>query len=525
MTISDLITIISLIIAILAIISEKNRKHLLLKFSKFDFILYGFAFILINYFVFYNQFYENGYYFSFLFFSNFGFENPSIYSYLISLLVLISILFKTWYSFYPNRKREQVLKYYRNLIENNEIPTLLDIIEKYHLKDICSHIESTEANNTDSNKYIYDEFREITKKEKIINVLNDIWRNINPYSKVNRHSYASFILFDIVNDPAFIELSSNYRPYFFANIIKTFSKEKRNSFPDDLTNRFLIELIKSKNFWLIKELKQSERFDYGQPVEFFDENKIIASLIKDLSVADTNEIWTSLGEQAINEIEDEKHKGFESKLCQEYRNDEILWNHKVYISIKFFHILIVESIAKKYSGTNFTLQYYWHITDKILINITSRPPKDFEEIDSIYHHLITEMTDNLFHWLSLSNKYETDLFYDIVRCIGNIINCTTKNPYYGQKRNLDLVERVIKRYCNLEQNSKTELIREQLEKILNKPSMLSKPSDPYYIFMSQAWNTFDKIPHKVHATNRDCTYFSKLKQNVIIPLGLNPDEL
>lgn len=524
MTISDIITIISLVIAIVAIISEKNRKHLLLKFSNFDFGLYIIAFLLINYFVFYNQFYSNGYYLDFLYFENFGLNNPSNYSYIISILVLVNILFKILLSFYPNRKRNKVLKYYRSLIENSEIPMLLDLIEKYHLKDIGKYIRKSKDYDPDSNQWMFERFRKISPKEKVLNKLKVIWQNLNKYSKLNKYTYANNVLHNIINDPAFISLASNVRPYLFANIFIEFKKEKRDSFPSDLINHFLSVLIKDKNFWLCKELKQSENFDSGQPDWFFDENKIIASLIQDVSVADVNEIWRPFGEEAIKEIESEKNLGSESRLYQQYRNDDLLWDYRVFISIKFFNILIIESIVQKYSGTHFFLHYYWHITEKILKNFISTPPNDFEEIDSNYHFLIKKMNDNIFQWLSLANEYETDRLYDIIRCIGSQINCLTKNPFFGETRKLDFIERVLSFYCNVEEKGKTDLIRNELDKILNKPSMLTKTTDPYFDYISQVWNKFDKIPHRNDIENYDYDYFARLKENVIKPLGLNPDE-
>src|SRR5690554_654096 len=524
MTISDIITIISLVIAIVAIINEKNRKHLLLKFSYFNFGLYFLAFLLINYFVFYNQFYSKGYSLNFLYFDNFGLNNPSNYSYLISIFVLFTILFKILFSFYPSRKKNQVLKYYRSLIENNEIPMLLDLIEKYHLKDIGAEIKSSKNYDPESNEWLFERFRKIPIKDKVLFKLKIIWQNFNKYSQLNKFSYANSVLHNIINDPAFISLASSARPYLFANIFSTFKKEKRNSFPSELVNQFLTELIKGKNFWLIKELKQSDNFDSGQPDWFFDENKIIASLIRDVSVADVNEIWRPFGEEAIKEIENENNLGLASRRSEEHRNDDILWEYKVFISIKFFNILITESIVQKYSGTHFFLHYYWHITEKILKNFLSAPPNDFEEIDSNYHYLINKMNDNLFHWLTLANEHETDRLYDIIRCIGNQMNCIAKNPFFGEKRKLDFIESIFRHYCNINEKAKTSLIRDELDKILKKPSMLTKTTDSYFEYISQVWTKFDKIPHRGYSNNTDFDYFARLKENVIIPLGLNPDE-
>jgi len=524
MTISDIITIISLVIAIVAIISEKNRKHLLLKFSYFDLGLYISAFILINYFVFYNHFYSKGLYLDILYFKTFGLKNPLYYSYIISIVVLISILFKIWFSFYPYRKKTKVIKYYKSLIENNDIPTLLDLIETYHLNDTCNYIRRSKDYNPDSEDWFNERFRRISVKEKVINALKRSWQNFNPYSKLNRYSYSRYILYNIINDPAFVALASNDRPYFFATLIKHFKKKKRNSFPDDLTKLFLVELIKTKNFWLIKELKLSDNFDTGQPESFFDENKIIAALIQDVSVAETNEIWIPFGEEAIKEIENEMNLGIDSRLNQEYRNGDILWEYKTYISIRFFKILIIESIAQKYSGTHFFLHYYWYITDKILKNLSANPPVDYEKKDSLYHYLINKMNDNLFHWLDLANKKESDIFHDVINCIGSQINCLTSNPYFGEKRKIDLIEKVFRSYCHLERNSKTDLIRDKLDIILKKPNMLTNPTDPYYTYVAKTWTSFDKAPHRGYSNSLDADYFARLKRNVIIPLNLNPNE-
>lgn len=287
---------------------------------------------------------------------------------------------------------------------------------------------------------------------------------------------------------------------------------------------YLTELLKVKNFWLIKELKQSDNFDVGQPDWFFEENRIMAALIQDVSVADVNEIWKPFGDEAIKEIENEKNLGIDSRLYQQYRNDDLLWEYKVFISIKFFNILLIESIVKKYSGTHFFLSYYWNITESILQNFITTPPKDFEAVVSANHYLIEIMNDNLFHWLELANKYETDRFYDIIRCIGNQINCITKNPYFGEGRKLDLIERVLSNYCNIDEKGKTNIIRDELDRILLKPSMLTKPKDPFFEYISEVWKRFDKLPHRGYSCNTDYEYFSRLKQNVIIPLGLDPNE-
>ena len=160
-----------------------------------------------------------------------------------------------------------------------------------------------------------------------------------PFSWYNRHSYSESVLHNILNSPAFIILASNQRPYLLAEIFSYFSKKKQNGFPQDLVNTFLTELIQHKNFWLRKELQQSEKYDFGLSKRFHNDNKILSALLLNLSVADINQVWRSFGDTAIEEIEEERTKGYESKMFQEFRETQFLWEYKTYFAIQFFILL------------------------------------------------------------------------------------------------------------------------------------------------------------------------------------------
>src|SRR5690606_32182600 len=142
---------------------------------------------------FYKQFYSKGIFLDTLYFENFGLNNPSNYSYIISIFVLVTILFKVLFSFFPNRKINQVIKYYRILIENSEIPLLLDLIERYHLKDIGKYIESSKNYDPDSRDFMFERFHKPSFKERALNNIRSIWRNVYKYSRLNKNSYASYV--------------------------------------------------------------------------------------------------------------------------------------------------------------------------------------------------------------------------------------------------------------------------------------------------------------------------------------------
>lgn len=521
MSISDIITILSLIIAIVAIISEKKRKHLLLKFSVLDYCIFLLSFIFINYFVFYPQFYSKELFLNFLYFDNFGINNPKHYSYLISIATLILILIRIYKSFYPNNKKQQVIKYYSSLIENDEILLLIDLIERYHLNHIINLI-SINSGKLESVSFL--RTRRESRGEKFLEGLKNFWRFINRQSKLNKFDYAKYVLFSIINNVVFIKLASNKRPYFFSEIIRNFTENNKHHIPQDLTNNFLREIFKEKNFWLIKELKESQNFDSGQPEFFFKNNKLLEAFLKNVSVAKANEIWRPLGEIAIEEIENEKYNGYDSKLYQEYRgNNEILWDFQCFLSIVFFQNLITENITQNYKGSHFWLFYYNHITNRILSNFQEIPPKDFEKVTSYYHHLLDTMNENLLHWLKLSKKHNSDRYFDIISCVGSQVDCMTKSEYVGEGRKLELIDSLFSAYCSSDETDNMDSIRNEIANILIRPSMMTDQTDPYYSYVEKAWNDFDKIPHRAYG-NVDLDYFEKFKKNVIIPLQLDPDK-
>ena len=240
-------------------------------------------------------------------------HNPKNWAYIISISSLAYFFYRLYYSFYPYSRLDRVYKFYQEQIENNEVPFLLDIIEKYHKSDIIKYLTKTKDVEPNPSIASYFQFnQEKSFKEKVQNRLIIFHNFLVPSSWNNRKSYAKMVLFSILNDAALIPLAANHRPYLFADLICNFKKSKRGSFPNDLINSFLSELINHKNFWLIKELKQSENFDSGQPGHFFIDNRILSALLKDLSVADANEVWQPFGNIGYDEITEEREKGYSS---------------------------------------------------------------------------------------------------------------------------------------------------------------------------------------------------------------------
>lgn len=520
MSVSDIVTLVSLVIAIVAILNEKNRVHLLLKFSWLDYFVLFTAFFFINYFTFYESFYERGLYVRSLYInSKLAFSHPQNWAYIISISVLLFILWKILWAHYPVRRGEKVMQYYKRLIEINESQLLLDLIERYHKKDIIKLIRTTK--DYDPNRIWWRErFQHISLKKKLLQKLSNFWFKTFRHSWYKRQSLAISTLHGVINDPAFITFCSVQRPYLFADIIAEFKENKRQIFPRDFVNSFITELINSNNFWLRKELQESQDHDNGQPEWFRDQNKVLSSLFNDLTVAKTNEVWKGFGEAAINEIINERAKRYESKMYEECRGGLHLWDFRTMYSIQFFKILIIEALLKDFEDHLF-LFYYHYITRSILKTLEKFPPE--EDVKSIHFALIKEMTDNIFTWLRICNeKSNRNIFYNIIDCWGQIIVELSESNEFNDDDKSELIENLMDYYCDLSDGEHTEEYRSKIEEIFLSPITLLEEDHPYYTHIATAWDNFDKAPHSIDG---DLDYFIRLKEKVIAPLKLNPNKL
>lgn len=519
MTINDIIVLLTLIIALIAIISEKNRSHLLLKLTKLDIYLFIVAFLLINYFVFYADFEQRNWVVHALYFDGFGLHQPKHYAYIITLISLIYLFYKIYRSFYSKSQIDNVNTFYNKQIENKELSFLIDLVEKYHTNDIVRWV-SKAPDASESPVPILEIYEEEAWEERLGTWFANIIAGMFPLSWFNRRNYAYNVLNFTINTPGFICHAANLRPYFFPKLYRHFTAAKRNRYPDDFIKSYFSELLRDKNYWLKKELKESENFDSGQPEKFHEDNKILSGLLKDLTVAAQSQVWQSFGDTAVNELQEEILKGLNSQLYSEYFSDNQLWEFRTQFSVQFFKILITEAINKLHTGEHFWLFYYDRIIGQILKAWEKNQP-EAEVSKTVGHKFIGNIYSNLLQWLSFANsKTDTGLYYDIIRCIGNVLQLINQSDEYPDDDKIEMIDRLFTTYCNLRENEQTESLRSELEGVLLRPNILVAEGAAYYGVVAAAWGQFDKVPHRLQ-NFVDYGYFGRLKRNVIATLGLN----
>ena len=109
MTISDLLTLIGILLAIIAFVTERTREYIFLKMSKPTLWLILFSFLYIHFLLFYSWWSEK-----FVFLQEFDFEDlplSSTWAYMISIVTIFFFSWKIFWGNFPLSRKNDLLQY------------------------------------------------------------------------------------------------------------------------------------------------------------------------------------------------------------------------------------------------------------------------------------------------------------------------------------------------------------------------------------------------------------------------------
>ncbi len=459
MNAGDVITVLGLVIAIVAIIDEKYRRFLFLKFAIIDYIMLVFAFMIIFYMVLFKYFYNWNLYISRVIMPA-GLE-ANDWAFIISLLMIVFVGLKIIFGFYPPANRETLIGYYEKLVLAKEYLFLIDIIERYHQRNIIALLKKLKQNK-------------------------------------NREYYARDVFNRIICRKDFVQNTANMRPYFFADIMINLKKETLTYASLDLIDTYFDELIRKKNYYLIEEFKNIlEHVNLRYPrIEY---NKIVFSLMHDFEIIDRSLAWQPFGDNAIEELKFEKEKRGGSFLNKAYSNkyEADLWHYDSYLAVWFFDIMIREAIFQKVEY-HMWLFYYYYMIDSIIdclyIDSINEIDEESSEFPTNNHRLIYHIVDSQKNWIECIYEAKNSILLDSVcinlgRCLHSILTCGEEKIKYRFKSYI--VDMVIDLYFELHEKASSDHLLERLEHMFIEPiAGLTKES--YYQVLTTAWDDHDK---------------------------------
>jgi hypothetical protein len=407
MTISDLLTLIGILLAISAFISERNREYVILKLSKTEIGIIAILILHIHFLLSYKWWRDKIDYLNY--FEKAGFPTNEAWAYLLSIGILSYSIWKIFIGKFPLSRKNQLLSYYNKLLLRNDIPFLAQLIEKYHLNEVIKFLNK--------------------KKEIKITDETGIWqidyqRNLKVYNKViysREFVYGSIIYYNIILNDSFLDNVANINPYLFSRVIQELNDQDQKD--NEFVNRYLKILMTNKNRSFFREIRNNQNLGEFDAYSIDPERPILYALFNDIRVCSLNEAWRGIGEPAILEMHEEAKKEF-SVLRESDREQEsdTTWSFRITIAIWYFDIMVRQAITQDIND-HVWMYYYRHFVSVIISNMSylhfaasdsNRFSRNYDLIEDIF----TKMMD----WKDVILKTRNNkLLKCVYECIGQCI--------------------------------------------------------------------------------------------------------
>ncbi len=511
---SDFLTILGLALAVWAIIPSKERRFILLFFSKFEIGVFIVSLFVIHYLMSFDWLLANWFPCLSIFTIDKGLPS-STWAYILALTIIFLPIIKVSFGYFSASRLKSMVTLYETYLKENEVDLLVNYISKYHITDI--------------KKYLHG-ISHLPQKESIDIILRRRTDKDKAYDKLvkpKRTLFASWVYGHIIQSENFIRKSANKYPEIFATAFS--GMETKESSNEDLVKLFIECLFENKNQLLIQELKIMD----GTNSSILEMNKsydipILFSLFAYTKAASANYVWYPVGEATVKSL---KHDtGQREFLTKKYDHDleSEIWNQKIYIGIVYFNYMVRETIYRD-SEWHMWLFYFRHFTDLLIEIIPSANDYNGDsEYPSFAHKMIYEQFSIMTNWLDLAKEQETDnRVIDTIRCLGWCVHsiCQADNSKISvifRRRQLDLILSTYFEFSHYPDNIGATTTRQWLERLFLNPKGVDfgvpERTNEYLTALQDAWDEFDKVPYQYHEDNGSIRHFVK---TVITPIGLN----
>ncbi len=511
MKVTDFLTILGLGLAVWALIQKKERKFVLLFFSKPQIIVFLIGIAYLHYLFAFDWLRNNWLPFLNFFSFNKGIPNE-IWAYIFTIILFGTPIIIVLFGFFSSSRRMELISLYNSLLKENEIDLLVDYINKYHTNDIHEYLKG--LSHLPEKENIYLTTKSIDNKEH------------DELIKPIRMKFAASVYGYIIQNENFIDNAAPIYPELFAKIFSGMETEKSSN--ENLVKKYIERIFDTKNQAFISELKIAN--DSNSSLDGINEQHdipILHSILSYTKTAAKNSVWYPIGEKAVKSIKYDLNQKYFLQKKYDTDLDSEQWNHKIYIAIVYFNYMVRETIYKN-NESHMWLFYYRNFTDLLIEVIPSKNDYD-ADVDtlSFAHKLITDQIDNMRSWLVLAKKQKvTFRVIDTIRCLGYCLNaiCETEHKKIPKELKINQLTSVISIWFDHSEGEEYEgnsLTTEWLTTMFLNPKWVdqgeSTRTDNYIALMEKAWSEFDKIPYIFYGKNNLTQQF---KSEILEPIGI-----
>lgn len=513
MEVKDFLTILGLTLAVWALIQKKERKFILLFFSRSQIIIFLVGVIFLHYLFAFDWMRDN--WFPFLNYLSFDKGIPNeIWAYMFAILLFGTPILMVVFGFFSSSRRKELIDLYNSLLKENEIDLLVEYINKYHIDDIRAYLVG--LSHLPEKETLDLIFRRRTEKDEEYEKL----------IKPTRIKFAASVYGYIIQNENFVNKAAHKYPELFATIFSGMETEKAAN--ENLVRKYIERIFESKNQEFISELKIIN--DSNSSLDGINENyeiPILHSILSQTKTAAKNSVWYPIGEKGIKSIKfDIEQKDF---LLKEYDADldSEQWNHKIYIAIVYFNYMVRETIYID-SGSHMWLYYYRHFTDLLIEIIPKKNDYDLTlGYPSFIHKLICDQTENMRGWLELAKEQKVSFrVIDTIKCLGYCLDaiCEANDKKISESFKINQLELAISLWFNNSTEQEYEgssISTDWLKTMFLNPKWVeqgnNETTENYNNLLEKAWRKFDKVPYQMHG-QRDI--IEQFEEEILQPIGI-----
>lgn len=411
MDISDVLTVLSIAIAVLSISYASDRKIWLYKFTKWDRRICILWFLTANYFIFFDFFYANGWYFPQLMRTEGLYFRPKTWAYLITIITTAYFMHKIYANRFPKSRYEALTNYYLTLINTN-FYLLSNYLNEFHKKDIQKHIElfnkrikEEEYENNDEPDFDESNEGNITHKDN------------------ESYPLAGLIISRIIFNKNFITESIGRQPLLFLELIHNLQSNIFNS--QTCIEFYYRHLIQERNSYLTEGLNRIENFistgDFSDTVYQLTDSNLAQLTFGNLAFTCRMEIWKAFKDEGLKDAETNK---FFSLKTDEWK-DTRYYTTPARICLKFYDILIRELICHWYKtpkdkSERIDLHYLYLISKGVWIDFQSMSDNYYAE-KTYAEKFFDDTLSYMYAWLSCMKKHNRPQHQDDILQIVTLI--------------------------------------------------------------------------------------------------------
>lgn len=463
MNIGNFLTVFSVLIALVSFAYNSNRKIILYKFSRLDFIIAIVFLLLANYLLLFDWVEANGLYLdSFMHKSN-SYLLPNQWAYVVTLIFLFYELCRIFAcNVIPKQNRKRILAYYEELILS-DIPLLVNCIRKYHRKEINKDIirlNSDSFNDDNKDFYAWGEPKREYLATESTTILQRIVLNHSFIQESIRHSYPLFFLEQVyvLKTDKLVGIKEAVECYY-----RTLLHEQNNVLVDAIshTNNFLQDNECNNVAYRLYEYKFS-LLTFGN-IDF------VCKL----------EVWRAFGEEGFH---DASSSNFFYQKVSEWQNAEYN-KHPAKLCLNFYDILIRQVIYEYVRKENvngeppFVYPYYLYL----ICNAMAVDEEHFEDtyVESFWNDLRLTLSS----LLKVHEDHNVHFYYaELLFVIESLVMISNYSEIRKTKLLTWLIEFYIEKDCV---EAIDDYFKDQLKDVLVK----IKGQMPRQI--SEAWRQVD----------------------------------